>query len=161
MLEPGGIVGNFIHLRIDSDLYRITESYLTDINCSNVNAALYPPVIFIGNLQSFLVMRGLTSINSNSVYAIVSNQLYGRVEMHDFYVETTDALATFIFETSFVIEIIVSNITINNNDIASNDPTGIFYFNPFSGGVLSITNLNVMNSDIGAKHAIDLRQSGT
>ena len=161
MLHPNGLVGNFIHLRIDSDIYRVTESYLVDINISNLNAALYPPIIFIGNLHSFVVMQGLISIDSNSVVAIISHQLYNRVEMSDFYVETTDALATFIFEVSFINEIIVDNITINNNDIASNDPTGIFYFNPFSGGVLNLSNINIINSNIGAKHAIEYRQSGT
>ena len=125
MLHPNGLVGNFIHLRIDSDIYRVTESYLVDMNISNLNAALYPTIIFIGNLHSFVVMQRLISIDSSNVYAIIPHQLYHRVEMSDFYVETTDALATFIFEVSFINEIIVNNITINNNDIASNDPTGI------------------------------------
>ena len=73
----------------------------------------------------------------------------------------TDALEIFVFEFSFANTIIMNNITINNNDISSNDPTGIIYLNTFGGGLITLSNITIMNSDIGAKHAFEYRISQT
>ena len=47
VLHLNGLVRNFIHLRIDSDIYRVIESYLVDMDISNLNAALYPALYLL------------------------------------------------------------------------------------------------------------------
>ena len=81
--------------------------------------------------------------------------------MYDMYFEQTDALNNFIIDLQFIGQIIMDNITINNNDILNTDPTGFFYFIPSDNGVIQASNINVVNSNIGAKPIINFVVSGT
>ena len=104
-----------------------------------------------------MTIRELHVSHSNSYYAIHSHQLFDKVDIYDVYIEHTDALEIFIFKISFINTLIMNNITINNNDISSNDPTGIYYLSTFYGGIVRLSNVTIMNSDIGAKHAFEYR----
>ena len=162
VLEPGvGTAGNFLLTNINSELYRKTDSYLENINWSNVQASWLPSISFIGNLQSVLVLRNIITVNSSSIYSSQSHSAYGRIEMYDMYFEHTDALNNFIVDLRFIGQIVMDNITINNNDILNTDPAGFFYFIPFDDGVIQASNLNIMNSDIGVKPIIDFVVAGT
>ena len=81
--------------------------------------------------------------------------------MYDMYFEQTDALNNFIIDLQFIGQIIMDNITINNNDILNTDPTGFFYFIPSDNGVIQASNINVINNDVGAKPIINFVVSGT
>ena len=114
-----------------------------------------------GNYLSELIIKGLYVSDSNSYYSVNFYQFFNRIEVYDMYVEHTDALEIFVFEFRFANTIIMDNITINNNDISSNDPTGIFYLNTFGGGLIKLSNIKIMNSDIGTKHVFEYRISRT
>ena len=86
------------------------------------------------------------------------------MQLTDFYVEENEALGTFMYQFQFIEEIIVDNITINNNDITQNVniQQGVFYLNTYEGGNVSVSNLNVLNSDLRSKRAIEFwLSSGT
>ena len=51
----------------------------------------------------------------------------------------------------------MDNITINNNDISSSDPTG--FFRTMNGGSIEQSNITIKNSNIGAKHVFEYCQS--
>ena len=51
----------------------------------------------------------------------------------------------------------MDNITINNNDISSSDPTG--FFRTMNAGRIELSNITIKNSNIGTKHIFEYRQS--
>ena len=58
----------------------------------------------------------------------------------------------------------MDNVTINNNDITQNVniQQGVIYLSTYDGGNVSISNFNVLNSDLRSKHAIEYwLRSGT
>ena len=106
-------------------------------------------------------MRNIITVNSSSIYSSQSHSAFGRIEMYDMYFEQTDALNNFIVDLQLIGMIILDNITINNNDILNTDPVGFFYFIPFGIGTVQVSNLTIMNSDLGAKPIIDIQVTGT
>ena len=51
VLEPLEMVGNFINVRVENEIYRSKNSYFQNINCSNVNVGLYASLVFLGNIK--------------------------------------------------------------------------------------------------------------
>ena len=160
--QPGiGVASNFFVANIVNDIYRSTDSYLFDIDVSNVYASSIPSIFYIGNIQSAMIMRNWVTINNTSVYALQLISAYGTIEFHDMYFELTDALTNLIIEIQFIGDIIMNNITINNNDILNTDPTGFFHFLPLDGRTIQVSNLTIMNSNIGDKPIIEVEPIGT
>ena len=148
VLEPLQMVGNFINVRVENEIYRSTDSYFQNINSSNVNVSLYASLVFIGNIQLKLVIRGVTSINNFNDKQVQVHTNYITVEIYDMYNENNDAVNSFIIRSVFVREITYENITISNNDISNTDPIGIFYIATFNGGRVNLKNVTIKNSDI-------------
>ena len=161
VLEPLQMVGNFINVRVENEIYRSTDSYFQNINSSNVNVSLYASLVFIGNIQLKLVIRGVTSINNFNDKQVQVHTNYITVEIYDMYNENNDAVNSFIIRSVFVREITYENITISNNDISNTDPIGIFYIATFNGGRVNLKNVTIKNSDIWVMPVFDYRQIGT
>ena len=110
------------------------------------------------NFQSEFILNGYIASNSTAVFSISYVILLANFEVYNLYFEQVDALQDLIFETSFILNMKINNITINNNDISSNDPTGIFFGN-MNGGSIQLSNITIINSNFGAKHVFEYRQS--
>ena len=123
--QGNGINTNFMVMRIDIDIYQETITYFNNIDVSN-SYGFYPSLLIDGNLQSKFFLNGFTASNSIAVFAIAYIRLFDYLEVNNLYFENIDATQNFVFESSFITNIKMSNITINNNDISSSDSTGIF-----------------------------------
>ena len=99
-------------------------------------------------------MGNIVTVNSSSLYAMQFNSLYSKIELYDMYFEKTDALNNLIIDYQFIGGVIMSNITINNNDILNTDPVGFFHFLLFDNGVIHASKIVITNSDIGVKPII-------
>ena len=80
ILDQGlNVASNYLVTDISTELYRITDSYLENINWSNAYASNLPSIIFFGNLRSAIVMKNFISVNSSSFYSIqfFSSSLWG------------------------------------------------------------------------------------
>ena len=151
---------NYGHARVDADLYRRIFIHVENINSSNYFNGLYASMLFIGSFTTDLTLKGVYASVAFSHFSIQSYQLFNKIDVSDMYIEYTDSLEKFIFEFSFAVEITMNNITIAYNDISSKDPTGIIYLNTFSGGSVSLSNIRVLNSNIGSKPAFELNPLG-
>ena len=105
-------------------------------------------------------MKNFISVNSSSFYSIQLVSLYGRIEMHDSYFEQTDSFNNLIINFIYVQEMVMDNVTINNNDIANTDPVGFFHFLLFDNGIIQASNISIMNSNIGVKPIIQFEVVG-
>ena len=108
-----------------------------------------------------MTLKGVTNMNANSLLGINRYETFARVEMNDVYLEKADTTEVTIIVVLTTPEIVINNVTINNNDISNTDPTGIIYISPSNNGTAKFSNITVMNSDIAAKRVIEYVQEGT
>ena len=155
--EGAGQNTNYIVYRADIDIYQKTIGYFENIDASN-NTGLYPSIMCFANFQSEFILNGYIASNSTAVFAIGYVIVLANFEAYNLYFEQVDAVQDLIFETSFIFNMKIDNITVNNNDISSNDPTGIFFGN-MNGASIQLSNITVTNSNFGAKHMFEYRQS--
>ena len=157
--ENAGKVTNYIIYRVDVDPYQKSVGYFKNVDTTN-NTGFYPPITTYGNYQSEFYMDGFVSSNSTATFAIVFVLIFSKFEVSNFYFEQIDANQDLIFESSFIVDLKMNNITVNNNDISNTDPTG-FFFGSMNGGSIELSNITITNSIFRAKPVFDYRQSGT
>ena len=156
--QESGISTNVAVLWIDTDIYMTTLSYLTHFDTSNNRNSFYSTIFYLGNLQSEVIIDGMYVSYCSSSNAEQSYLLFEKLDISNMYVNNTDAVDDFIFDF-FVDEIKLTNITINDNDIANQESTGIIFINNFRGTTVTATNINITNSNLGPKHVIEYDQT--
>ena len=152
-------VSNLLYMNIVADVPRITHSYFQNITCLDHYLNIYSWLYLIGNPVSYLTVTGLTITNTNSLLGINTYEHFAKLEINNMYLERANALELYTINVYVTQEIVLRNIMINNNDVSNPDSTGIFFLSPLKNGITEVSNFNVMNSDIGAKHAIEYRQT--
>ena len=157
--QESGISSNVAVLWVDSDIYRSTFAYLTNYDITNNRNAFYSSLFFIGNFQSQVIIDGLRASNSSSRQSAQSYLLFGKLDISNMHIDHTDAVDDLIFEF-FVAEVKLTNVTIDNNDISNQESTGIIYINSILGTDVTVSNINITNSNVGPKHVIEYDQSG-
>ena len=154
------VVGNFLHMHTFNDIYRITHVHFDNIDCSDQYLNFVGCIYLLANLKTYATLRGMLIINTRSFFRSHGYDFFAKVEMKDVYIENAQALRSSVVGIQTTQEIVLSNITINNNDVSNPDPTGIIHLEPLNDGTAMVLDFTVTNSSLGAKYGIEYIQTG-
>ena len=153
------ITTNYVICYLTIDIYQKSVTYFENMDASN-NYGNFPPFYVLGSSRTEIYINGFIGNNTGSNLAVMYLQIGQLLDARNIYLERSDAVNELIVESSYFDTIKMDNITVNNNDISNINPTGIF-FGELNGGSVELSNIFVTNSNIGAKHVFEYRQSST
>lgn len=136
------------------NLYRPIEAFYYDIYFYDSYMSTYPYLYMFGNMLSTITLKGGNITSSSSLYALLSFQLWEKVNIYDYTLEENDSIFEYTAQLLYVASVDIKNTTITNNKWSGTFTNALIVINCFDQGVINVDSLQIYDDSLAFRSGI-------